>query len=294
MRTGANFGFTRIVIVESLESHEVKTGTEIANYIRGLEGAQRLNIPIEVQSCESAYQFKGLVASLAEEARSKGNYPLLHVECHGDDKAGLEFENGSLLSWEDLSTSLVELNKATRFNLMAIFSACYGAYFLSKLSSVEPAPCYAMLAPTEEIFPFEILDTLREFYRVLFLRSDAGVAVDVAMRKELESGRWLAQQSELWYERVSIGYIETHCTRAEMKARARRMYERLPGNGPRPPLSDLKRELQRLNRESLLGKFFERYFMTQDIPENIQRFRAAKLRMEQRIVQLRSTGRYGI
>jgi len=121
-----------------------------------------------------------------------------------------------------------------------------------------------------------------------------GVAVDAVMRKELESGRWFAQQAELWYERVSVGYIETHCTRTEMKARARRMYEKLQSTNARSPIGDLKRGLQQLNRENLLGKFFERYFMTEAIPENDHRFRAVRLRMEERLSQLRKTGRYGI
>jgi hypothetical protein len=49
-----------------------------------------------------------------------------------------------------------------------------------------------------------------------------------------------------------------------------------------------------LNRENLFGKFFNRYFMTDAIPENMQRFRSVRQRMEARIVKMKKTGHYGI
>ena len=147
---------------------------------------------------------QALLKSLTLESRTTASIPLLHVECHGDKHEGLEFENGSLLTWSDLSAALVELNRATGLNLLAVFSACYGAYFLSRLSSVEPTPCYAMFAPTEEIDPAEILQTFRDFYRVLFESGDAGAAVGGALHGKDSSGQWLAQRADRLAEAISV------------------------------------------------------------------------------------------
>ncbi len=151
-----------------------------------------------------------------------------------------------------------------------------------------------MIAPTESVRAYELLAGFRKFYSIMFAGMDAGVAVDAMIRTDLEVGRWFAQQSEHWYERVAVGYVETQCTRAEMKARALRTQKRLREQGTDIPIGKVKRDLQRLNRENLLGRYFDCYFMTAAIPENVQRFRSVRQRMEARIVQMQKTGRFGI
>jgi hypothetical protein len=294
MAVGTSFRLSRIVIVESLESHEVKTGAQIAGLIDASEGARSLGLTVEYHTCEHAGAFKELIHSLTLDVKAKGRIRLLHVECHGDKTAGLEFQNGSLLPWSELSDLLVSLNKVTRFNLVAVFSACYGAHFLSQLDSIEPAPCYAMIAPTDAVRNYEILSGFRTFYSVLCSSEDAGVAVDAMMRLNLEEGEWFVQQAELWYERVAIGYVETHCTNAEMKRRALRMHRKLLSEGASAHLGELRRSLVQANRSNLIGKFFERYFMTDAVPDTLGRFSAVRTRIGQRLSELRRTGRYGV
>lgn len=294
MQSGESFNLSRIVIVESLESHEAKTGQYIASLIDTSDSARLLGLTVEYHTCEHAHDFTQYLTSLTIDVRATGRIPLLHVECHGDKTDGLEFANGSVLSWSNLSNLLVDLNKATRFNLVAVFSACYGGHFLSQLESVDPAPCYAMIAPTDVVNPSEIYACFRTFYATLFESNDAGVAVDAIMRMRLGEGEWFAQLAEFWYEQVIVGYVETHCTNAEMKVRALRMLRRLISEGKSANLGKLKRGLVQANRSALLGKFFDRYFMTVAIPENLHRFRAVRSRIESRISQLRETGRYGI
>jgi hypothetical protein len=294
MPIGSDFRVSRVVILESLEPHETKTGAVTAEFVRALDSVSSLRLAVEYRTCENVAAFADQVRALAADATTSGSVPLLHVECHGGADVGLEFANGSVLSWSDLSNLLVDLNRATRFNLVAVFAACYGAHFLSRMSNIDPAPFYAMVAPTEGVLPSELLAGFRKFYSIMFSGMDAGVAVAAMIRTDLHVGQWFAEQAELWYERVAVGYIKAHCTRAEMKVRALRMHRKLRELGQDAAIGSVKRDLQRLNRENLLGKFFDRYFMTDAIPENMQRFHSVRRHMEARIVQLQKTGHYGI
>jgi hypothetical protein len=196
--------------VESLESHETRTGNVLFEFLQGHELVRRLGMPIEYKTCETFRDFVAYLGELEVEIGRTGHAPLLHVECHGDEVRGLEFANGSNLAWAELSTGLVRLNEASGFNLVAVFSACYGGHFLGHLSSINPAPCYAMIAPTETVEPSEILAAFRTFYSVLFARRDVGVAIAALARQRLSKGWWFGQHAELWFEKVTIGYVQNH------------------------------------------------------------------------------------
>jgi hypothetical protein len=294
MPQGSGFHLSRVLVVESLEPHERRTGEELADFINQLVDAAAAGVRAEYRVCDNALEFKALVSSLAADARQTGSVPLLHVECHGGKSIGLEFRNSSVLSWDDLSLTLLELNVATRFNLLAAFSACYGAHFLSQLDSINPSPCYAMIAPTDSVFAHELLAGFKVFYSALFSNRDAGTAVDALTQMNLGEGSWYSTLSEFWFEKVIVGYIETHCTTHEMKQRALKMRRELQANGVNMDPGRLKRNLALLNREQLTGKFFDRFFMTDAIPENRVRFSPVRDRVELQIATMRKSGRYGI
>ena len=295
MTVGAGFRLSQVLIVESLEPHEVQTGAQIADFINAAEGsAASLGIAVEYRTCDNAPEFRAFLRSLTTHVRATGSIPLLHVECHGDENVGLEFCNGSVMSWLELSELLVELNRATRFNLVTVFSACYGAHFLSRVDSIDPAPCFAMIAPTAAVEPYELLAGFRTFYSTLLRSQDVAVAVGEILRLRLTEGVWFAHLAEFWYEEVAVRYVETQCTKPEMRRRALRMHRKLQSEGLSRDIGQLRRGLVQVNRHNLLVKFFDRYFMTVDIPENTQRFRAARKRIENRLSCLRRTGRYGV
>lgn len=294
MSSRVGFHLSRVVIVESLKSNEVKTGQITADFIRSLDSVAATGIPIEYHDCDGVRDFSELLKNLTGDATRTHNFPLLHVECHGDDLSGLYFRDKSSVSWSELSDLLVTLNKATRFNLISVFSACYGAYFLSRLSAVDPSPCYAMLAPTEAIWSPEILGTFREFYSELFNSMDAGRAMSTISNRTIQEGAWMPLLAESWYEDVVTNYVDQQCTKHEMKVRSLRTHKALRASGIASNIHSIKQGLIQGNRENLTGKFFERYFMVNDIPENANRFLSTKKRLERRIEELRATGRYGI
>ena len=159
------FTFTKIVVVQSLEPHETQTGKLIYDFLTSELELNGYLTQVEFKTCWSAKEFSEILTTLEHEAKG-GEVPLLHVETHGTKELGLEFENSSDLSWDDLAKHLRALNVATRFNLLALFSACWGGYFLGKMSAIHQAPCYAMVGPSDKLWPDEIYAGFTAFYRV--------------------------------------------------------------------------------------------------------------------------------
>lgn len=287
----SGFTFNRIVIVQSLEPSDTETGEILSQFILGEQKIAGINLPIEVIKCGYAAEFIQIVQRLTTEAAA-GNIPLLHVECHGDPKEGLEFENGSTLSWESVASALLPLNIASGFNLLSVFSACFGAHFLGQMGAITAAPCWCLVAPTETVDPGEILGGFRAFYSALFRVKNMGSAVNAIARCKLSRGRWLSEFAEVWFETVVTGYVEAHCNKSAARERARKIYRKLKAQGQYKSIGALLRLLRERNRQDLLGEYFNTYFVTEKVLGNRQRFESARQRVIAKISRLRNTGRY--
>ena len=294
MTTIAGFTFTKIVIIQSLEPDEVETGKILSDFLVALgTDTQTYNMPVETINCRHAGQFLEILHKLTKEAAS-GTIPLLHVECHGDQLDGLEFENSSTLSWERVSEALLPLNIATQFNLLAVFSACFGAHFLGQMQAIHPAPCWCLVAPTERVDVSEVIGGFRTFYSALFNDNDMGSAVRAISQCSLSRGKWLSKPAELWFETLVTGYIKEHCNKKTAAKRAKEMFRTMKKNGKHRSTGAILRLLRNINRTDLLNKYFDIYFITQQIPENLQRFETARKRVEKKMAELRDTGLYVI
>jgi hypothetical protein len=288
----SSFRISQIVVIESLESHEVRTGEILYDFLQLKVKNHDLTLPIQYVTCENKFEFLSLLKHYAAHAKTSGNVPLVHVECHGDERMGLEFSNGSQLTWSELSDSLTELNRATRFNLLAVFSACYGAHFLGRIQSISPSPCWAMVAPSHEVNPADILRAFRVFYSVLLGKRDVTQAVNEIRKLPLIKGKWLDIIAETWFELVTINYVKVHCTKRVVRQRAKKMYRQLLSEGSRVSIGKLKRILRSRNRSSLLTDHFNAFFMIDSSPENLTRFESVQRRMQSTLSSLRSQGRY--
>lgn len=281
----APFAFTKIVIVQSLEPHERPTGANLHTFLRGLNGLLGLSVPFEYMECESAREFRSIMERLIDDCRG-GHIPLLHVECHGDDRDGLIFENGSELAWRDTAELLTRLNEACRYNLFAVFAACFGAYFLGQISAYRSAPCYAIVAPTAITYPDELETGFKLFYKNLLQTWDAGIAVRRLQSHHLVYGRWFGETAETWFERVVEDYMKSRCTRKAMKPRIKRLYRRLLSDGNRQSIGRLKRMIRQRNKQVFLDDYFDRFFGVNRFPENKGRFSAVHERVRRRLGDL--------
>ncbi len=288
----AGFTTTKIVIIESLAAVETKSGSLLLEFISSQIELNHRNISLELFNCNGADDFRLLLARLTHDAQKTGQAPILQIECHGEQFDGLVFADNSFITWPDLAEILTDLNRACRFNLLAIFSACYAGHFLGEIAALSPAPCWCMIAPTHTVNPGEIMQVIRQFYMLLLEKADVGKAITSISRIRMDEGRWFGQSAEIWFERIVLGYLENHCTHKKVRIRSREMFRELEREGKYCSIGKLKRTLKEQNRYDLLTRYFNVFFMVEDIPENLQRFAQTRNRIRSRVYILQSTRKY--
>jgi hypothetical protein len=289
----SGFSFDKMVIVQSLGGPDILTGDILHGYISSICEVEGIGLPVQLINCASGADFLSIIESMVVEARA-GTIPLLHVECHGDPSSGLDFSDGSDLGWSQIAEALVKLNVATRFNLMAVFSACFGFYFVEKMGAIERAPCWCLVAPTSIVYEFEIMEAFRGFYRDLFVHRDVSLAFRTLSKYKLKEGGWICTVAEEWFERLVVDYIKKHCSIRAGDARIKRYFRYAKSKQLRWSKGFIKRIFSSRNRYNLLNKYFNRYFLVGEVPENFLRFQDVRKRIDQRLMALRSTKKYYI
>jgi hypothetical protein len=285
------FNSSRVVIIQSLEPQETKTGWNLRGYIAGNEAFRRSGSSVEFMTCEYADEFLELINILIQDA-TKGSVSVLHVECHGDPVSGLEFSNGSNLSWKDVATALARLNVASHFNLLTTFSACFGVYFISQMNVICPAPCYRMVAPTHKVDPGEIFAGFMLFYRTWFETGDLDGAINALVKIQLEKGSWHAVRAEEWFEKLVTGYVKNCCGNQMALLRANSIRLEMLALGKALSIESILSILRDRNRDKLVNCYFEEYFMTSELPTNVDRFKGVKNLVDNHLTVLRDTGHY--
>lgn len=279
---------TKLVIVDSLEDNEFcrefQTGQEIEAFVRAEFAAYNLPLQVERRRVEFPDEFEKVVQDLIAEAEH-GARPMLHVEMHGDPTGGLEFSSGCTLGWDQVSDILVQLNRATRFNLVSVFAACYGAYFAGQMWVHRPAPCFGLLAPEDKVEPNEVYGGFRRFYHELAVTQDMGCAAALLAGEQLTTGRWMNQTASVWLPKVLRSTAEHYLSAAGLQAMAVRALARAEAQAI--PISvDLVPFTEVTARKYITDTAFNRFFMVDDIPENSVRFRHVREKIIQEVLPL--------
>lgn len=290
----AGFTISRFVVIQSLETLEVQTGQILVDLLTALLSEYEPTLNVVAYNCSSALEFRRLMNDLTHEAAINGDRPVLHLECHGSLTEGIEFENGSTLGWQECGELLTQLNIATRFNLLVVLAACYGAHLNGQYSPIKPSPAFCIVAPTEEIDPADAIGGFRTFYTHLLRTGDAGLASTALAKLPISSGQWFSQLAEDWFVDLVENYVKSHLSRSAFEVWARSLSRRLRDSGQAASVGSMKRKLLRQNREGLAGKYFDGFFCTSQIPECTGRFNTTRARIQKKLAALRATGQYAI
>jgi hypothetical protein len=288
----SSFDFNKILIIQSLEPHETPTGKINFDFLKDeiLQSNRKINV--ELIECDSKNDFIKILEQLEKNAKL-GEKPFIHVECHGSKKEGLEFANGSTLPWELLAEHMRNINIASRFNLTAVFSACFGGYFLKEMNIIKAAPCYAIIAPQDEITPSDCLAVFRIFYRILMETLDMGEAIMKVSEKYFDQGRWFGQLAETWFEYIAMDYLEKQCSNKRARIRAEQIQKEILLSGKKPPSMKAMLEiLRKQNSNAIIDGFFNTFYITREIPENKVRFYNVAKRMSSNLNKLRAQGKH--
>lgn len=254
----------KILIVDSIPIGEINTAANLFQRMKEVVKLETTSSGIQLARIESANEFLEILEQCRCLAVSDDISPLLHIECHGDED-GLQFADGSLLDWPELRLPFVELNLATKLNLMVVVAACSGAAIAKMVSVGERAPFWGMIGPTVSVTPSQLEEPFKEFYSELLCSGSPQAAIEV-FEKSAADLYWRSTAQGL-FEAVWRGYKEHLCTPEALRQRAARM------NSRAPHLTEEKcLELLRTHEPQSFERFRTTFFMCDLYPENEKRF----------------------
>ena len=226
----------KIVIVQSLSEDEMHTGTRLHEDLETLDVWHDRGLNPELRNIHSKDDLINLLRDLREEAQLSAQWPVLHLEMHGN-KDGVVLASGDFLSWQELKIPLSELNVATRNNLLVVLSACYGAYLTTAIIPSDRAPCWGLVGPHEEMSAGALLSSFQEFYSELFATGNGYQALkrlnDAVDSKKLS---YLFTQCRSFFKDVYKDYFRNYYSPKALKLRVGELYKRMKEMGEIPKL----------------------------------------------------------
>ncbi len=265
-----------IVIIDFLDEGEYKTGQSLyESYIKPTW-----------KDCPNIFYFYaqtkskliGILNGVIAAAKEQSFSPIVHLESHGSIYGiSTSVRDGENMSWSELSTYLVEINKACKFNLILVTSSCHGANVISQLAPPAPAPFWGNIGP-QGISTIEALSIdFGAFYRSFLSDYKFTNAFNIMnSRFKYKHERYIFTPADYWFIRLYAEFLKTEGSKSKLLRRVDRLFNAIPGStrlGRTGQSALRKRLLAGLSdHEGFFEKFRQEFFMETDCPGTIERF----------------------
>lgn len=215
---------TNVWIIEWLSPGEQRTGSELHAWMEQQRPGWSLYTP-----CGPKVEVIRSIERAARFAKRSGMVPILHIEAHGCDVgiAPSSGPSGELLTWNELTTPLQQLNVATNCNLIVVVAACLGFAAIQALTKGPRAPAVALVGPDATLSAGELLLGAKEFYRRLKDESPRLVDIAESASREMKSAGFEWEPfATLAYE-AFVEQLVTATRPAENRALLERLSQRM-------------------------------------------------------------------
>ena len=209
------------------------------------------------------------------ESAQLGLSPLVHFDMHGNEH-GIELANSDYVTWGEMYEEIVDINIASRLNLVLTVSSCYGGLLARATKLTSAAPFFALIGPVGETTFGAAISAYDAFFNTLF---DGG-ELDSAFI-ELEKSVPASEH----YQLITAGhvfslgwsaYLKDLQDSGKMTLRVNRMAEEAVRLTGCKNLISKFRKIARTELKHGVSEAFEdmkcRFFMLDSFPENVERF----------------------
>jgi hypothetical protein len=260
--------FNQILIIDSIPADELNTARRLYDDVSARAVLFDDSPAVGFFRIESGRDFLDLLGHLARAVRELGNYPILHVECHGGER-GLTFADGSFVDWLQMKPRLIDLNIAMQLNLLVVVAACVGSAITYTVTNVDRAPLWGLIGPVRNVRPNELEGPLLAFYETLLRTHSARAALD-ALHRALP-GSYVFRSSEAIFQFVWDKYQAEAETPEQRLRRAADLHARMPDFPNKPSVAQIA-DLFRVKNPEFFRTFRQRFFMCDLFPEHDERF----------------------
>lgn len=182
-----------VIIIESLEDDEIKTGTLLYKKLyHKFEALSPFKGNTQIKTCPTKIEFLDFLGQLVKEVR-KGLRPIIQIECHGsEDGDGLITASGELIIWQELYEFLRLINIEMKNSLFLNMGVCEGGKVQEIVNIEKEAPFFCLIGSLDSLWNDEILIGFTRFYEAMFVEKD----LLKAMSDILSNKNFLAWSSE--------------------------------------------------------------------------------------------------
>lgn len=174
----STFQFNTLYVIESLPDSEIQTGQILYSDIIKRSSERTGLHHAKLFSLRDRSSFIECLNTVRHYSR-KGFHPFIHFEIHGDNqKRGLILKSGEIIYWNELADLTRHVNIITQNNLVISLATCYGAYFLTEINILKPAPFCGCVSTTGVLYIEEIIARFTVFFEALFEGTNFNIAVE--------------------------------------------------------------------------------------------------------------------
>lgn len=194
-------GINKLIILDAVPEDEQQTALHLVDYLHDI--SVRAGVThIRINSVDEFIENLQLI--IDSFVLNLGFKPIIHIEAHGSPSV-IEFPDGSLLLWSEVAKLLRLINFLMSNTLIVFIATCHAVNYLTINHTIHDfAPAYVCISPKEKIYPFEIEEATRNFYKTFFKTGDMNLAC-----KKLDISKIYYYNSDFIFHKSFLTLITT-------------------------------------------------------------------------------------
>ena len=166
IKIDTSFTNNMVLILDCLPTGEMQTAVHLFEALRDL---QDIKITGHCRYLRVSNRQEFCVALEKVRKLCQRNWPILHIEAHGDESHGLRIGDAEdQYGWDELADEMRLCNAACGHNFGVILAACHGSYLKRRVSAVKGAPFHFLISCNGEISALEVERQMVRFHSTFF------------------------------------------------------------------------------------------------------------------------------
>lgn len=260
---------TNLWIVEWLPPNELKTGHLLHQRMNSWRAGWSV-----YHWCENKTQVIQAIERATARAQRSPMAPVLHLEAHGGN-AGIGLPDGSeLLTWDELTGPLQQLNLATCCNLVVVVAACTGFAGVQALRRGPRAPAIALVGPDAPVMPRDLLSAATAFYSRWASANPSLQAIAAGASQAARAVTFEVEPFALLFYEAFVEWLIVSLRPSERSRRAQEVRERLLAEASLSA-SEIDQRVASIapaRSSAKLQQVWDEMFMLDLYPKNRERF----------------------
>jgi hypothetical protein len=168
--------FNKIIILQSLDEDDRKTGTELHDDTVSRATWKDPNLQAQIIQITTLSELFETLNKINQDVIQKEILPFIHFETHGTQD-GLSLASGESVKWNDMLPLIAAININTDNNLFISVAACWGGKIQFLIKVNQPCPFRGFIGPMDKIYERDILSSFTVFFEELLMTDDFEKAI---------------------------------------------------------------------------------------------------------------------